>query len=161
MKRTILLIDDDEEDRSLIRSAVGDLFHVEEAGTIADGLAKMAQSHYDLVLLDLTLPDSDREHTLGRVLAEHPDQPPVIVTGYSNPDFVQRMINVGARGYLIKGRDDIDGQVLVSRLNQLVAHADSARKLGEATEIITRTKQKLETDFLERPEFPDISPHNG
>jgi len=147
-KPSILLIDDDEEDRLLLRSALGDVFDLVEVGTIVDGLAMMAQARFDLVLLDLTLPDSDREHTLGRVLAEHPDQPPVIVTGYTQPDFVERMLNVGARGYFIKGRDDKDGQVLVSRLNQLLNHAQSARKLGEATEIITRTKQELETDFL-------------
>lgn len=153
-KPTILLIDDDEEDRSLMRSALGGVFDLAEAGTIVDGLAKMAQRRFDLVLLDLTLPDSDREHTLGRVLAEHPDQPPVIVTGYAQPDFVHRMSNLGARGYLIKGRDDVDGPLLISRLNQLLNHAQSARKLGEATEIITKTKQELETDFLDAPNRP-------
>jgi len=153
-KPTILLIDDDEEDRLLLRSALGDAFVLVEVGTIVDGLTMMAQARFDLVLLDLTLPDSDREHTLGRILAEHPEQPPVIVTGYANPDFVQRMLNVGARGYLIKGRDDMDGKVLVGRLNQLLNHAQSVRKLGEATEIITKTKQELETDFLDAPNRP-------
>jgi len=155
-KPSILLIDDDEEDRLLLRAALGEAFELTEAGTIVDGLAKMAKGaptgrSFDLVLLDLTLPDSDRESTLFRVLAEHPDQPPVIVTGYAEPDFVERMSNLGARGYLIKGRDDKDGQVLLSRLNQLLNHADSVRKLGEATEIITKTKRELETDFILRP----------
>ena len=97
-KPTILLIDDDDEDRALLRSIVGETFDVQEAGTIADGLAKMAKGgptgrSFDLVLLDLSLPDSERENTLARVLAEHPDQPPVIVTGYAEADFVQRMRN--------------------------------------------------------------------
>lgn len=158
-KPTILLIDDDEEDRLLLRTVLGEHFDLTEAGTIVDGLAKMAKGaptgrSFDLVLLDLTLPDSDREHTLGRVLAEHPDQPPVIVTGYAQPDFVRRMSTLGARGYLIKGRDDVDGPILISRLNQLLNHAQSARKLGEATEIITKTKQELETDFLDAPNRP-------
>jgi DNA-binding NarL/FixJ family response regulator len=147
---TILLIDDDEEDRALLRSALWQEFRVEEASTIAEGLAKLAQSRFELVLLDLSLPDSERENSLGRVLAEHPDQPAVIVTGYAEPDSVQRMLNVGARGYLIKGRDDVDGPLLVSRLNQLLQDAQSVRKLGEATEIITRTKQELDTEFLNR-----------
>jgi two-component system cell cycle sensor histidine kinase/response regulator CckA len=159
-KPTILLIDDDEEDRLLLRSALSDVFDLVEVGTMLDGLLMLAQARFDLVLLDLTLPDSDREQTLGRVLAEHPDQPPVIVTGYANPDFVQRMGNLGARDYLIKGRDDKDGKVLVSRLNQLLQHANSVRKLGEATEMITKTKQELETDFTLRPSPPSaLTPH--
>lgn len=160
MKPTILLIDDDEEDRALMRAAIGDLFHVEEAGTIVEGLQKMASGRYDLVLLDLTLPDSERENTLGRVLAEHPDQPPVIVTGYANPDFVERMLKLGARSYLIKGRDDVDSELLRSRLKQMLDHADSVRTLGEATEIVTRTKREIETDFLTRTS-PVGPPSNG
>lgn len=159
-KPSILLIDDDGEDRFLIRSAVGDLFHVEEAGTIAEGLRMMAfgargdGKGFDLVLLDLTLPDSEREQTLGRVLAEHPDKPPVIVTGYAEPNFVERMLALGARSYLIKGRDDADPELLRSRLQQLLNHANSTRQLGEATEIITRTKRELETDFVARGGSP-------
>lgn len=154
-KPTILLIDDDEEDGLLLRTALGDVFHLVQVGTIAEGLAVMAHAKFDLVLLDLTLPDSDREHTLARFLAEHPEQPPVIVSGHANPDFVQRMQNAGARGYLIKGRDDTDPSVLIGRLNQLLAHASSARKLGEATEIITKTTKELETDFLDAPNRPN------
>src|SRR5207302_7942174 len=150
-KPTILLIEDEPAYRAMIAAAIGDQFQVEEASTIAEGLARMARhQHYDLVLLDLTLPDSARENTLRTVLEEHPEHPPVIVTGYDDTAFVQRMYVLGARDYLIKGRDDVDAVKLRSRMNTLLLHAQAMRKLGEAKEIVTDTRHTLETEFVER-----------
>lgn len=138
------MIEDDPEYRWLLRRLIGDCFVIEEANCITAGLRMMARLPcFDLVLLDLSLPDSNREHTLARVIEEHPDQAPIILSGYEQPAFISRMIELGARGYLVKGVDDREASVLRARLGQLCTHVASCRKLRDATEIIHRTKLAL------------------
>jgi DNA-binding NarL/FixJ family response regulator len=160
MKPSLLLIEDDADYRRLIQDVIGDQYEVRTAGTIAEGLKEMGE-HCDLVLLDLSLPDSDREATLARVLAEHPDKPPIIVTGHDDPTFLGRMIAMGARGYIVKGRHDQSPEMLLSRLSLIRQHGETVRKLEQAKEILTETRETIQTEFLQRPPTTDHGPRTN
>src|SRR3546814_15720548 len=59
--RKILLVDDDEALRSTLAEQLQlhEEFTTAEAATAADGLAAVNDTHYDLILLDVVLPDMD------------------------------------------------------------------------------------------------------
>ena len=78
-----LLVVDDEP---LIQRSLGELlrrrkYNVTIAGSIAEGEAELAREVFDLVILDVRLPDGDGQHFLERIVAM-PDRPLVVmITG--------------------------------------------------------------------------------
>jgi glutamate dehydrogenase (NAD(P)+) len=87
------------------------VFDVVPAGTLAEGCRLIGEQKFDLVLLDLVLPDSAELETYSRVKAHAPDLPIVILTSLSDVQLASRAVDAGAQDYLIKGR--IDGQRLI------------------------------------------------
>ena len=81
----VLLVEDSRTDAELMASMLGRSgaarFDVTVVGTLADGLAWLTRRSPDIVLLDLTLPDSERLATYRAVRNRKPDVPVVVVTG--------------------------------------------------------------------------------
>src|SRR5260370_28953637 len=74
-KRRILLIEDESAISSLVARALsGAGYAVDCAGTGTDGLQHATSSEYDLVLLDLVMPDLHGREILKGLLAAHPEQ---------------------------------------------------------------------------------------
>ena len=59
-------------------------------------------NHYDVVLLDLTLPDKSGFDLIGSILRFAGDIPVIILTGYSDMDFSIQSISLGVSDYLLK-----------------------------------------------------------
>src|SRR3546814_11303552 len=78
--RKILLVDDDEALRSTLAEQLQlhEEFTTAEAATAADGLAAVNDTHYDLILLDVGLPDMDGRE-LCRLMRKHGVKAPVIM----------------------------------------------------------------------------------
>ncbi len=99
----ILIIDDDESLRDLLAAIVRRLGHeAREASTLAEGLSLAGRPEYDVVLLDMFLPDGDGLNLLPRFLAR-PDPPEVLViTGRGDADSAEKAIKTGAWDYIQK-----------------------------------------------------------
>ena len=106
-----LLIEDNESDAYVIREILEhsktERFVVENATSLAPGLERLAKGNIDIVLLDLTLPDSIGLDTFGRVHAHGPKIPIIIFTGYSDETQAMIALQKGAQDYLIKGEFDV------------------------------------------------------
>jgi len=106
----VLVIEDNPADVGLIREMLADArdsaFELEHAPRLAAGLKRLAAGPFDVVLLDLSLPDSEGPETLSRVRAEAPKVPIVILTGLSDLTRAAKAAEEGAQGYLIKGKVD-------------------------------------------------------
>jgi glutamate dehydrogenase (NAD(P)+) len=100
-------------------------FVVTSAVTLADGLRLLRDQRFDLILLDLVLPDSQEMETFGRVKAHAPDIPIVILTGIADIRLAARAVDAGAQDYLVKSR--LDGQRLIRSIRYAIerAHARS------------------------------------
>ena len=105
LRRTILVVDDDESVRALC------LTFVQRAGHIgigaADGeeaLALFTQrpSEIDCVLLDLTMPRMDGLSTFRALRAIRPDVPVILSSGYSEQDATRRFDGEGLTGFIQK-----------------------------------------------------------
>jgi two-component system cell cycle response regulator len=103
----VLLIEDSRTDAELMESMLSrssaPRFDVTVVGTLADGLAWLARRTPDVVLLDLTLPDSERLDTYRAVRNRSPDVPVVVVTGLEESGLGQAAVQQGAQDFLTKG----------------------------------------------------------
>lgn len=99
----ILIIDDDVEACETMVSLVTRLsYHAEMAHTLQDGLRLARQTAYDVVFLDVCLPDGNGLDILPSLITE--DDPPevIILTGKGNPDGAELAIQGGVWDYLLK-----------------------------------------------------------
>lgn len=86
------------------------------AGSLGEAVKKLKAGDFEMVLLDLTLPDSDGVDTLNRMLTEADGLPVVVVTGHDDPDLVDEVLAAGARACLLKGR--VGSQILIDTIRQ-------------------------------------------
>jgi glutamate dehydrogenase (NAD(P)+) len=107
------------------------VFDVVSAGTLAEGCRLIGEQKFDLVLLDLVLPDSAELETYSRVKAHAPDLPIVILTSLSDVQLASRAVDAGAQDYLIKGK--IDGARLIRSIRYALerTHARSSEWQSE------------------------------
>lgn len=107
----ILLIEDNPADSRLIREfladADGELFVTLEAGTLSTGIDLLDQHQCDLVLLDLSLPDSQGLETLHSLHAHAPNTPIIVLTGLDDDLLALTAMRHGAQDYLLKGKFDL------------------------------------------------------
>ena len=73
------------------------------ASKLSEALRALDRDSFQLVLLDLSLPDSDGIETLSRVRERQPDVPIVVLTGNDDPDLARRIVELGVDAYLLKG----------------------------------------------------------
>lgn len=111
----ILLADDHAVVRGGIRKfleATKDIEIVAEATTGAEALALVRQSDWDVMLLDISLPDLNGLEVLKRVKRERPGLPVLVFSMYSEDDFAVPAFDAGASGYLSK--DSPPAQILAA-----------------------------------------------
>lgn len=112
---SVLLVEDNPADARLIREVVRDvegshitLTHVE---TLSAALARLDSQSFDVVMLDLSLPDADGLQTLVRTHQRAPAVPIVVLTGLDDEATAMRAVREGAQDYLVKGQ--VNGYLLV------------------------------------------------
>ncbi len=103
MKLRILVIDDEEivlKSCNKILSEKGYNIQITQTGT--EGLQKLISEDFDVVLVDLKMPDIDGMEVLKRAIKLHPDIIIIVITGYSTVQTAVEAINLGAYGYIPK-----------------------------------------------------------
>lgn len=114
---TVLVVDDEATMRELVRFYLErESFVVDEAVNGVEALAKIQASHYDLVVLDLMMPELDGWEVCRRIRATS-DLPILMLTARS--DTYDRILglNLGADDYLPK---PFDGRELAARANAML-----------------------------------------
>ncbi len=102
----ILLVDDSEQVRRSMRSVLADLIvgaTFGEAGDAAQALASIARAPWDVVLLDLSLPDRSGFDTLRDMRRQWPAMPVVVMSFNPDAAYAGAARAAGAAGYVAKG----------------------------------------------------------
>ena len=111
-RRTVLVVEDNPGDARLVElfllEETADPFRVLKAIRLSDALDQLVSEHVDVVLLDLSLPDSCGLDTLARVKAVRPLVPVVVLTGTKDEVLALDALRQGAQDYLVKGAGDGD-----------------------------------------------------
>jgi two-component system OmpR family response regulator len=99
----ILIVDDEPKIRSFIGRALAAAGYATEfADSGAEGLRLALGTRYDLVILDLVMPDMDGRQVLGKLLAEHPDQAVIVLSCVADVAAKVDCLERGAQDYLTK-----------------------------------------------------------
>lgn len=112
----ILIIDDEERLRALLARIIAlEGYSVSEAATARDGLRRLEQGDFQLVLCDVKLPDSNGVELVAEIRKRSPQSEVLLLTAFGNVyDGVQAIKN-GAFDYLMKGDDQERLLPLISR----------------------------------------------
>ena len=148
----VLLIEDDPDDIFLVRDnlaeARGAKFEVECAERLSRGLDRLAAGGIDVVLLDLSLPDSSGTETFLQVHSEAPEVPIVMLTGLDDEGTAFQAVQGGAQDYLVKSQ--VDSPSLVRSLRYAVERHDLLSELVARTQELSRINSELESEIKER-----------
>ena len=104
---SILIIDDEAD----VLASLDELMRIEgyqtaTASTAADGLSKLGKEPFDLVLLDISLPDSNGIDVLRTIKQDSPDLPVIMITAYDSSQVAFQASREGAESYITKPWDN-------------------------------------------------------
>ena len=106
----VLLVEDSPTDALLLREALGSeeavTFRTAHVERLAEALKFLQEQQFDLILLDLGLPDSQGLETFSRVHDHAPQVPIVVLTGLDDDQLALKAVQEGAQDFLTKGRFD-------------------------------------------------------
>jgi signal transduction histidine kinase len=106
----VLLVEDEPSYarflREVLSEAEGTAHDVTSVGTLDEALACLGGAAFDIVLLDLGLPDADGTEALVRVTAACPALPIVVLSAQNDLEVALDSMRVGAQEYLVKGQSE-------------------------------------------------------
>jgi DNA-binding NtrC family response regulator len=98
----ILVVDDDDVIRETLEELLSADYSCQTADTAEKALAKLEAQRFDVVLTDISMPGLNGMELLSRVVEKYPGTPVIIISGHSDQDHAQSLINRGAFDYLLK-----------------------------------------------------------
>lgn len=131
----ILLVEDSPGDARLLHEilheelGLGQVCHVER---LEEAIAACGRLLFDVVLLDLSLPDSEGLETLAEIQAAGVRSPVIILTGIEDEQMALASLKLGAQDYLFKGR--IDRYLLIKSIRYAVERARTAEQFRQSEE---------------------------
>lgn len=119
MSARVLIVDDEEiVVRSCLRILEGGDYELEGVNSGAEALRKIEERHYDLIILDIMMPQMDGLEVLQRVKETHPDIDVIMITGLSQIETAVKAMKLGAFDYLPKPFDPEELTLVVKRARE-------------------------------------------
>src|ERR1017187_4795878 len=116
MGARILIVDDEEiVIKSCLRILGGGNYHVEAAYDGREALRKIEENPYDVMILDVVMPNMGGLEVLRRVKETHPDMDVIMVTGLSLVDTVVQARKLGACDFISKPFEPDELKLVVQR----------------------------------------------
>ena len=142
----IMLIEDSAEDAQLVREMLddrGDNFVLKRSDRLSSGLRLLEEESFDVVLLDLGLPDSAGIDALTNIRNQAPALPIIVLTGLSDETLAVKAISLGAQDYLVKGNFGADSLYRTIRysIERQRLETDRERLILELQEALSKVKQ--------------------
>lgn len=129
----ILLVEDNPGDARLVQLALAEQvtheFLITWMQRLADALLLIDGEHFDIVLSDLTLPDSTGLATVQAILARAPAMPVVVLTGSDCREIGQGAIRLGAQDFIAK--IELSAEVLGWKLHYAIERQHLKKQLHE------------------------------
>jgi len=132
----ILVIDDERSIRNTLKEILEyEKFEVDVAEDGFEGLEKIENSHFDVVLCDIKMPKMDGIEVLGRIQEKDPDATVVMISGHGSIDTAVEAIKKGAFDFISKPLD-------LNRLLITIRNATDKTKLVTETKVLKRKVSK-------------------
>lgn len=148
----VLLIEDDLGDADLITEFLDFVkstpFQITHHRCLQEVLQPRDQDAYDVILLDLSLPDSFGLETVEQVYNQFPTIPIVILSGLEDESLATIAVQKGAQDYLVKG--DFDSNLLVRSIRYAIERAKTIQLLNQKEQQLQQANEQLEHRVAER-----------
>lgn len=135
----VLLIEDSEGDAFLLKFYLGEsethAFTFDHAESLAAAFSNLRTQKYDIILMDLNLPDSKGLASIKDLLNEFPNNLVIVLTGLMDEKIGLDAVRYGAQDFLVKGR--FDSKVLASSIIYAFERFTLNHKLAKATAAIS------------------------
>ncbi len=151
----VLLLEDNPGDARLIREMLAEtgddqpaLVH---ATTLASAIERAAGGGFDVVLLDLHVPDSQGLETLRRFQASAPSVPVVVLTGLTDSALALQAVQEGAQDFLVKG------QTTPFAVQRALWYAIERKRSEEQLRLLSEASRRLARSFDLPSILPDLA----
>lgn len=146
----ILLIEDEDNIRELLAHYMrGDCFFTElkilKAEKLDQGMKMLQEEKPDIVILDLSLPDSTAERSVSKIPEISKVCPVIVLTGTEEPEVIRKSIENGAADYLLKSEDipGIKHAVFREVENRKKQKRLELRSVGEKLDEVSKELKKM------------------
>ncbi len=134
----VLLIEDNPGDRrlmqELLREVTSVAIQLDYADSLGQGMQYLKQTAFDVVLLDLFLPDSQGFATFTQLYQQERKTPIVVTTGLNDETLALNAVQAGAQDYLVKGQ--ITGELLVRSIRYAIERKRAEQKIREQAALL-------------------------
>jgi len=148
----VLLVEDDLGDADLIGELLELVpsihFQVTPTKRLAQALGHLRQELFDVVLLDLSLPDSHGLATVSQICTQAPTVPIVILSGLEDKALALAAVQKGAQDYLVKGH--VDSDLLVRAIRYAIERSKIRQLLNQKEKQLQKANENLERRVEER-----------
>ncbi|MDJ0746158.1 MAG: response regulator [Xenococcaceae cyanobacterium MO_167.B27] len=129
----VLLVEDNAGDAFLLEKQLKQAnmiqFNLSHVSYLEQAIAKIAQQSFDIILLDLILPDSKGIETFLKIQDINPHIPIILLTGMNDNELAIEVVRQGAQDYLIKGQTS--GELMVKAIRYAIERKQNQEKLEQ------------------------------
>jgi len=146
----VLLVEDNPSDALVIRALLSGAqagISVSHVVWMREALQRLSRGTYDVVLLDIFLPDARELEALDRLRLHAPGVPIVVLTARDDEHVAVRAVRAGAQDYLCKGR--IDAEILL----RSIRYAIERNRLHASLEVALARRAEAEQALRSREEY--------
>ncbi|MGD8568654.1 MAG: EAL domain-containing protein [Gammaproteobacteria bacterium] len=149
----LLLIEDNQADARLVQEMLTEVaepgrIYLSKAESLKEAVEVLYRHDFDVLLVDLGLPDSQGLDTLHHLQATKPRLPMVVLSGYDDEELALEAVQNGAQDYLVKGQGD--GNLLTRALYYAIERKRSEERLTYLAQYDPLTDLPNRTLFRER-----------
>lgn len=155
MKRTVLVVDDNDINRLNLKLLLKDNYQILEAGDLDAADEALSGHRVDLVVLDLALPPEPDNPEIGmgyleRLRAESPDTPVVVITGHDQRALAVRAQQLGAEDFFGKPFDPDEVKSTIDRTMEARWKAMREQEMQRALETRVNTDLLGESEVMQQ-----------
>ncbi len=138
-----LIVDDDPDDVMMIRRMLNNA-EAHYAHSVTDAFRQLECHRYDLVFLDVRLPDTDDVDHIKEIRGAFPEIPIVVLTSLDDERLAERCLDLGVKGFLPKGR--LSQETLTQLSQKVVGPLPESPEEPHISEDIQRLLKKVEAE---------------
>ena len=158
----VLVIEDDPGDvdflKELLAEVEGETFDLVCVDRLAAGIACLDEADFDVVLLDLSLPDSQGLDTFSKVHTHAPNVPIIVLTGLDDEEVAIMAVQGGAQDYLSKSL--LDGPLLTRAIRYAIERHRLLLEMTHHTQALAHTNTELVRSNKDLDDYAYIVSHD-
>ncbi|HEY9659558.1 MAG TPA: response regulator, partial [Allocoleopsis sp.] len=134
----VLLIEDNPGDARLLQELLLEVesvpFQLKHVDCLSAGLQGLQNHNFDVILLDLSLPDAHGFDSFAKLYSSARQVPIVVITGLNDEQLAFKAVQAGAQDYLVKGQ--VSGDLLVRAMRYAIERKRSEQKIRQQAALL-------------------------